>query len=160
MANSSRLVFPRNTAPALFNFWITVASYAARYDSKIFEPAVADNPSIKILSLIASGAPIRYGTVPFSARCKSAFSAARIASSSFKLKYAPIFLSASFIYFKNPCVISRALNSFFSSPSRKRLIVRSCKNSIFIRTLEAPSKTWPHDRPHAPETLRAPSRYH
>src|SRR5205814_8668089 len=40
IANSSRLVLPNGIAPAARNFWITVASYGARYPFKIFDAHV------------------------------------------------------------------------------------------------------------------------
>jgi len=59
IANSSRLVLPMIVAPAARRRATTVASYGARYFSRIFEAHVVGASSVQRLSLIATGTPAR-----------------------------------------------------------------------------------------------------
>src|SRR5258707_15867157 len=59
IANSSRLVFPRKTAPAASSFLTTVASYGARKFSSMREEQVVVPKDVQRLSLSAMGTPAR-----------------------------------------------------------------------------------------------------
>src|SRR5689334_8086810 len=74
MANSSMLVLPNGMAPAARSLRMTVASYGARYDCRIFEPQVHGSPFTLMRSLTAIGTPPN-------GRFTSAFSASRAAAS-------------------------------------------------------------------------------
>src|SRR5919197_1412199 len=57
IANSSMLVLPRITTPALRSRAVTVASYGGTQPSRIFEPHVVGTPSVVRTSLSAKGTP-------------------------------------------------------------------------------------------------------
>lgn len=57
MPNSSMLVLPISTAPALRSLSTTVALYGGMKVSNIFEAHVVGIPSVQKLSLIAMGKP-------------------------------------------------------------------------------------------------------
>src|SRR5437867_1849375 len=57
IANSSRLVLPRTTAPAARSRSTTVASYGGTNASSIFDPHVVRTPRVHRTSLSARGAP-------------------------------------------------------------------------------------------------------
>src|SRR6266540_635834 len=57
IANSSMLVLPRITTPALRSRAVTVASYGGTQPSRIFEPHVVGTPSVVSTSLSANGTP-------------------------------------------------------------------------------------------------------
>src|SRR5688572_6112616 len=59
IANSSRFVFPMSVAPAARRRVTTVASYGARYFSRIFEAHVVGASVVQRLSLRATGTPAR-----------------------------------------------------------------------------------------------------
>src|SRR5947209_2752381 len=57
MANSSRFVLPRITAPADRSRVTTVASYCGRQPSRIRDEHVVGTPLVQMLSLSATGTP-------------------------------------------------------------------------------------------------------
>src|SRR3989338_3123638 len=65
IANSSRLVFPREIAPASFSFWVTVDSYGGTKFSKIREAQVVRIFLVQKMSLMASGRPSSARAVPW-----------------------------------------------------------------------------------------------
>ena len=89
MANSSVLVLPSSTAPAVRSLPITVASKGGTKCSNIREPHVAGAPSTRITSLMASGMPSSAGSVVGSsaaAKTRSAAAALSSAASGIRLK--------------------------------------------------------------------------
>src|SRR5262249_35029433 len=78
IANSSRFVLPRITAPACSSFWTTVASYGARKFSSIFDEQVVRPYVVQRLSFSAIGTPAS-GPVVFPASTAFACSIARSA---------------------------------------------------------------------------------
>src|SRR3989304_1285 len=65
MANSSMLVLPIITIPALFNFSTTVASYGAIKLSSIFDPQEVFTPSVQKMSFCAIGIPVSGPAFPW-----------------------------------------------------------------------------------------------
>src|SRR5512134_466345 len=57
IANSSRLVLPRITAPAAPNCSMTCASYGATKLARILDPQVVSHPRAQKMSLCATGIP-------------------------------------------------------------------------------------------------------
>src|SRR6185312_226796 len=64
MANSSMLVLPSITAPALNRFAVTVDSYGGRKPFRMREPAVVSTPSVQNRSLIPTGMPSMSPALP------------------------------------------------------------------------------------------------
>src|SRR5215217_7667400 len=58
IANSSMLVLPRSTVPAVLSRAATVASYGGRQPSRIFDPLVVGTPSVTTTSFSATGMPV------------------------------------------------------------------------------------------------------
>ncbi len=77
MANSSRLVLPRNTAPSRSRLAVTVLSYGGTKLSRMRLPAVVRTPAVQNRSLIASGMPVSGPALP----CAKAASAASACAS-------------------------------------------------------------------------------
>ena len=83
IANSSILVLPIMTTPALFSLLTTVESYGGSHPCKIFEPAVVGTPFCARTSLSASGIPaIGESFSPFARRASTSFACASAPSES------------------------------------------------------------------------------
>src|SRR3989344_3725598 len=112
------LVRPKKTAPASFNFFITVASYVATYFSNILDAALAVRPSIKILSLIASGMPSKGWLSPLARRRSAEAACSRASANTSKSALSDGFLfSISARHASTSCtdVISPAASFFDAS---------------------------------------------
>ncbi len=81
MANSSRFVLPRTTAPADRSRTTTVASYCGRQPSRIRDEHVVGTPLVQMLSLSATGTPASGPTSwPAATRRSMSSASARAAS--------------------------------------------------------------------------------
>ena len=58
IANSSKLVFPINTAPLLNNLFVTFDSYVGKKFLRIFDPAVVGMSFVQNKSFIPRGTPL------------------------------------------------------------------------------------------------------
>src|SRR5882757_379870 len=78
IANSSMLVLPRITTPALRSRAATVASYGGRHPSRIFEPQVVGMSEVASTSLSASGTPAsgEAGSFPLASAASTSAAAA------------------------------------------------------------------------------------
>src|SRR3989338_11050695 len=122
IANSSIFVRPRKTAPSSLSFSMTVASYEARELSSIFDAELATRPSIRMLSLMASGIPVRDIDVSFDILLSAAFASSR-AVFSHTSKYACISGSFFSMAVRYASVNSRAEYSLASNARRASVIV-------------------------------------
>ena len=128
MANSSMLVLPINTRPASRSLRTTVASYGGTNSASMRELQVVRSPAVHSTSFNATGTPSKGLKARPAARRRSASFAWANARSSPTCRKAPTAPSSRWIWSRQHCVISRALNWPAARPSRSWAAVSSIKD--------------------------------
>ena len=123
MANSSRLVLPRNTAPAFSNCAVTVLSYGGTNGSRMRLPAVVRTPWVQNRSLMPSGMPASGPASP-AASAASAASACASAASGVGVMNAPNAGFSAATASLCAAASSRAENCRACNPARAAAMVR------------------------------------